>query len=143
MTEAISDLGVLLRSMRPTLRNGAYVFCVVPHGTDVRPLNPIGVFHEDEGTSLVVEESAAVAHGLASIFRAAWITLTIHSALNAVGLTAAVSRALADAGISCNVVAAAHHDHLFVPVEEADRAMLVLERLSGAAIRNVPGHRPA
>ena len=61
----------------------------------------------------------------------AWITLTVHSSLEGVGLTAAVSRALAEADISCNVVAAFHHDHLFVPLKDADRAMKVLRTLSG------------
>ena len=63
------------------------------------------------------------------LFRAAWITLEVHSDLNAVGLTAAVSGALARAGISCNVVAAACHDHLFVPVEAAPAALACLESL--------------
>lgn len=63
------------------------------------------------------------------LFRAAWITLTVHSDLQAVGLTAAVATSLADAGISCNVVAAAHHDHLFVPVESAGLAIAVLQAL--------------
>ena len=61
---------------------------------------------------------------------AAWITLQIHSALDAVGLTAAISRRLTDEGISCNVVAGYHHDHLFVAVEDADRALRALSALS-------------
>ena len=65
--------------------------------------------------------------GLPYSFVAAWITLNVHSALEAVGLTAAVSQALALAGISCNVVAAYHHDHLFVPVSEARRALHILQ----------------
>ncbi len=63
----------------------------------------------------------------------AWITLTVHSSLQAVGLTAAVSRALAEAEISCNVVAAYYHDHLFVPVEDGGRAMVVLAALIEAS----------
>jgi uncharacterized protein len=50
--------------------------------------------------------------------------------LEAVELTAAVSRALADAGLSCNVIAGFHHDHLFVPYEHADQAVAVLESLA-------------
>ena len=34
------------------------------------------------------------------------------------------------AGISCNVVAGVHHDHLFVPVEQARQAMDALHALS-------------
>ena len=59
-----------------------------------------------------------------------WITLTIHSSLEAVGLTAAVSSALTEANISCNVVAAYYHDHIFVPIADADRAMNVLLALT-------------
>jgi uncharacterized protein len=59
----------------------------------------------------------------------AWITLTVHSSLEAVGLTAAVSKALTEENISCNVVAAFFHDHIFVPVKDAERAMNALQRL--------------
>jgi hypothetical protein len=68
-------------------------------------------------------------------FRAAWITLSVYSDLHAVGLTAAVAAALASEGISCNVVAALRHDHLFVPVDRADDALTVLERLQAEARR--------
>ena len=60
----------------------------------------------------------------------AWITLTVHSSLEAVGLTAAVSKSLTEANISCNVVAAFHHDHIFVPVKDAERAMNELQKLT-------------
>jgi hypothetical protein len=46
-----------------------------------------------------------------------------------VGLTAAFSRALGEADISCNVIAAAYHDHIFVPVDDAPRAMDALSAL--------------
>lgn len=71
--------------------------------------------------------------GLAYDFVAAWITLRVHSALHAVGLTATVSTALAAGGISCNVVAGHHHDHLLVPVDRAHDALLILRELSGRA----------
>jgi uncharacterized protein len=64
------------------------------------------------------------------LFRAAWLTLSVHSDLQAVGLTAAVAAALARAGVACNVIAAAHHDHLFVPLEAADAALVALNALS-------------
>jgi uncharacterized protein len=66
-------------------------------------------------------------------FTAAWITLNVHSDLAAVGLTAAFSGALGQAGISCNVVAGVHHDHLFVPIDQAQRAMEALHALSRSA----------
>ncbi len=85
---------------------------------------------EQEGLTLVVQEAQAVAAGLDHHFVAGWITLRVHSALEAVGLTAAVSLALTDAGISCNVVAGFHHDHLFVPYARAAEAVQVLEALA-------------
>jgi hypothetical protein len=127
--EPISDLTELLRSMRPVLNEGVYCFVTVPTGFDVMSVNPIATFLEREGLSLIVDERVAISHRLTPVFRAAWITLTVHSDLNAVGLTAAVSSALAGAGISCNVVAALHHDHLFVPVERAGEALRLLGAL--------------
>lgn len=124
-----SDLGELLRTLQPVLNPGTYAYCVVPDGTDTSALAPLGTFREAEGVTVIVEESVAIAHGLQPLFRAAWITLTVSSDLAAVGLTAAVARTLTDAGISCNVVAAAHHDHLFVPVERGDDAIAALRRL--------------
>ena len=64
------------------------------------------------------------------LFRCAWITLRVHSDRHAVGLTAAFATALGQAGISCNVVAAAYHDHLFVAADAADRAVAVLQELA-------------
>ncbi len=90
----------------------------------------IGVFRESEGTTIILPRRVADAHGLVYDFVAAWITLTVNSALDAVGLTAAFASALTNAGISCNVVAALHHDHIFVPVADGTRAVEVLNALS-------------
>lgn len=81
---------------------------------------------EREGRTSVVPVAAAVAAGAPVGFVGVWLTLTVWSSLEAVGLTAAVSSALADAGIACNVIAGYHHDHLIVPVERADEAVSVL-----------------
>lgn len=78
----------------------------------------------------ILERSRADALGLKYSFVAAWITLTIHSALDAVGLTAAFASALGEAGISCNVIAAYYHDHIFVASGDAAQAMTVLHALS-------------
>jgi uncharacterized protein len=126
----ISELSPLLRSLQPLLHDGAYVFCATENAVDLVALNPLATFRELEAMTVIVEESVAAAHGLTPHFRAAWITLTVHSDLSAVGMTAAVATALADEGISCNVIAAVHHDHLFVPVDRADDAMRVLRELS-------------
>jgi hypothetical protein len=130
VTGPISNLAILLQSLKPVLRDGVVVFCVVDAGYDPAPLNAMATFRESEGLTVVLDERIAAAHGLTPLFRAAWITLTVQSDLNAVGLTAAVSTALAKEGISCNVIAAAHHDHLFVPVDRAEDAMRVLRELS-------------
>jgi hypothetical protein len=130
----ISDLAHLLRSLQPVLNPGVYAFCVIADDDQLRTLRPLATFREAEGMTAIVEASVAQAHGLAAIFEAAWITLTVNSDLQAVGLTAAVARALADAGISCNVVAAVHHDHLFVPVADGPRALEVLQRLQAATL---------
>lgn len=119
----------LLETLNPRLNDGVFVFVSVPLDTDISVLPHIAAFREQEGLTLIVAEEIALSQGLAVLFRAAWITLTVHSELDAVGLTAAVATALAAENISCNVVAAARHDHLFVPCERASDAMRVLTTL--------------
>ncbi|MEV6209804.1 ACT domain-containing protein [Kitasatospora sp. NPDC051914] len=123
------DLVTLLIGMHPVLNPGRYVYCTLP--TKVPPgLRPVVTVTEDEGITVVVPQDDADSLGLRYDFVAAWITLRIHSALEAVGLTAAVSSELAAHGISCNVAAGFHHDHLFVPAADGERAVRVLEELS-------------
>jgi len=126
MSEPVSDLAELLRTLRPVLNDGTYVFASLPKDADSNALEPLATFRENEGLTVVVGEARARLAGLRVLFRAAWITLTVHSDLQAVGLTAAVADALTRANISCNMIAAAHHDHLFVPVESAHAAIEVL-----------------
>lgn len=125
----MQDLAGLLRNLTPRLKPGTYVYATMPGNVEYAPLRPLASFREDEGTTLVVDEATAVAAGLPIHFRAAWITLEVHSDLQAVGLTAAVSKALGDAGISCNIIAAVHHDHIFVPAERAAQALDCLQAL--------------
>lgn len=127
MSTPITNLADILRSMHPVLNPGIYVYALVPDGRDVSGINPIVTVREQEGLTVVLEESAAQMAGLEIIFRSAWITLNVHSDLQAVGLTAAFSAALGQANISCNVVAGVFHDHIFVPVEQAQAAMAVLQ----------------
>ena len=127
--QAIADLGTLIRSMEPVLNPGTYVYASVPLGTDVSRVDCVATVREPEGLTLVLPEEAAQGLGLDVLFRCAWITLRVHSDLHAVGLTASFSTALGQAGISCNVVAGAYHDHIFVPVERADLAMAALRDL--------------
>ncbi len=122
----VSDLAVLLASMRPELSAGAWAWCALPPGTDTGDVDTIATMREAEGLSVVVAEADAVARGWPIALRSAWITLDVHSDLAAVGLTAAFARALGDAGIACNVIAGVHHDHLFVPIHRTADAMAAL-----------------
>ena len=127
----ITDINELLSSMQPALAEGAFVFCTVTGQlADYLALDPIATFRESEGLTLVVSQAAADQAGLKyeGVFRQ--ITLTVHSSLEAVGLTAAVSAALADQDISANVIAAYYHDHVFVPSAQAARALSALKALS-------------
>ncbi|MGW4235019.1 ACT domain-containing protein [Streptomyces sp. NPDC004980] len=137
------DLRTLLRSMRPELNPGRYVFTTVPDGGMPTGVTPVATVAEREGLTLVLPEADAVAAGLAYDFVAGWITLRVHSALDAVGLTAAVSLALTDAGVSCNMVAGYHHDHLFVPYARAAEAVEVLEALAAESDQPPAPARPA
>lgn len=116
--------------MSPRLNSGVYAYCIL--STDeLVPQEAISHFAEIEGVSIIVPVDVADRLGLAIGFQAEWVTLDVHSDLSAVGLTAAVSGALARAGISCNVVAGYHHDHLFVPEGKGREAVRILLELQG------------
>lgn len=125
-----TSLATIIKTLRPHLNDGDYVFCTLKDESSARDLPVVGSFREAEGLTIIVERQVAEQAGLAFDYVAAWITLNVHSALQAVGLTAAFATALGDAGVSCNVVAAYYHDHLFVGRKDADRAMEVLRDLS-------------
>ncbi|MFD7316827.1 ACT domain-containing protein [Streptomyces sp. NPDC056652] len=125
-----SDLRKLLSGMRPRLNPGRYVFTTAEEGGVPAGVTPVVTVAEQEGLTLVVRLEDADTVGLPYDYVAGWITLRVHSALEAVGLTAAVARELADIGLSCNVVAGFHHDHLFVPYERAAEAVAALEALA-------------
>jgi hypothetical protein len=125
-----TNLNELLKSMKPKLREGQFVFCVVEDISSVNPNEIIMSFREDEGNTLIIKKEIADQLHLSYSFVASWITLTVHSSLAAVGLTAAFSKALADQGISCNVVAAIYHDHIFIDQKDAEHAMIILSELS-------------
>jgi len=124
------DLGILLKHMSPRWIAGEYVFCCVEDAVHIDLPSVIGTFREQEGTTVILPRQRADELGLSYTYVTAWITLTIHSSLEAVGLTAAFSAALARQGISCNVVAGFHHDHIFVGMSDAERAMEALQGLS-------------
>lgn len=124
-----TDLGRMLATLDVERRPGTFTFV---SGHDLAGLvdGAVATVVEAEGTTYVVPIDVARAAGVAVEFEAAWLTLTVHSALEAVGLTAAFSRALADVGIACNVLAGYHHDHLLVPSERAEDAVAALRALS-------------
>jgi uncharacterized protein len=133
----ITDLNVLLASMEPELLPDEFVFCTIPasaslpQGTEV-----VGMFLENEGRTLIVRASDAHSiHGKHSNPMRC-ISLTVHSSLDAVGLTAAFSAELAKHDISANIVAAFYHDHIFVGAADAERAVEALRDLSR---RSAPG----
>ncbi len=124
-----TNLRLLLANLRPRLA-GQFIFCSVPdHLVAKREIQAIATFRESEETTLVVEKEAAEKAGLDGSVHTL-ITLDVHSSLEAVGLIAAVTGALAAAGISVNVFSGFYHDHLFVPASRAAEAMSVLTELS-------------
>jgi hypothetical protein len=129
----VTDLDDLLATMEPTLVEGIFVYASVLADDLANHLSrrPIGLFREEEGITLILPLDAA--EGLAASPPMRMITLTVHSSLEAVGLTAAFATALTAAGISANVVAGYHHDHIFVPERDAERALETLRALSRAA----------
>ena len=121
----------LLARLAPRLQPGAFVFASLADPALAARAAPraIATMREDEGLSVILPLDAATALGIAPAAPMRLITLGVDSALDAVGLTAAVSTALAAAGIPCNMVAGFHHDHIFLPEDRAEAAMAVLHAL--------------
>jgi uncharacterized protein len=126
-----TDLSKLLKTLKPRHNPGDYVFCLAEDWSVLRPGEIVMFFKEEEGNTVILLKERADELGLEYSFVASWITLTVHSSLEAVGLTAAFATALAGEGISCNVVAAYYHDHIFVDKKETEKAMEILGRFGG------------
>ena len=126
----ITNLEELIKNMTPKLNEGSYVFVTVKEPIAIDRTAIICEFKEPEGTTLILEKSKADEFHLAYDYVAAWITLTVHSSLDAVGLTAVFSNELAKHQISCNVIAAYFHDHIFVAQKDAQKAIDALLALS-------------
>jgi len=124
-----TDLARMIATLRPEVRPGEFVFVTMD---EVPSESWEAVVREDEGITCVVARAIADDQGWRYDFVAGWITLQVHSALEAIGLTAAVSRALSDSGIPCNVIAGYFHDHLLVPLDRLDEAVRILQALSSA-----------
>ena len=129
-----TDLDAMLATIAVDRRPGTYCFLTVANDVDADQLidQALATIREDEGLTAVVTVETARAQGFEPDYEAAWLTLRVHSALEAVGLTAAFARALADEDLSCNVLAGFHHDHLLVPADRADDAIAAIESLRRA-----------
>lgn len=125
-----SDLSVLVKNMNPVLNDGEYVITTVQKTGAIDREDTICEFKEEEGTTVVMERKKADKLKVDYHFVASWITLRVHSSLDAVGLTAIFSTALSQHNISANVIAGYYHDHIFVHRKDAGRAMEVLRSLS-------------
>jgi hypothetical protein len=129
-----TDLKTLLSTMQPVMHAAAYVFCSVSQEAyQTLSFSPLGIFHEQEGVTLILPEEQARQAELRYDSSWACISLTVHSSLAAVGFLAAITARLAQAGISLNAVSAYYHDHLFVPWENRERAMQILKELGGSS----------
>jgi hypothetical protein len=129
------DLDRILQNLSPVLLEESYAFCTLPDHQygDLAELSPLAAVQEPEGLTLVLKAQDAqrenlIFHGL---FRC--IRLEVHSSLESVGLTARLSTALAEQGISANLIAGAHHDHVLVPKQSAGQALKILQSLSATA----------
>ncbi|GGJ98969.1 MULTISPECIES: ACT domain-containing protein [Parabacteroides] len=124
----IKELQTLLANVDPVLDERSFVFCTFPdfNSNDICRLNPIGMFQEKEGVTLIITKQQAIDSHIdyESVYKL--ISLNVHSSLDAVGLTAAFSAKLAEKNISANVVAAYYHDHIFVPEEKAEQALMAI-----------------
>jgi len=126
-----NQLDSILKKMKPTLNQGDYVFCTKRDLKELDLNEVLMSFKETEGITFILEQQVADRLRLEYSFIARWITLSVHSSLEAVGLTAAFSKAFTEENISCNVVAGYFHDHIFVDKKDALKAMNVLNRISG------------
>ena len=120
----------LIKEMNPVLNVGEYVFTTVSDINSVSRSITIFEFKEEEGTTIVLEKSKANELNLQYQFIALWITLKIHSSLEAVGLTAAFSSELAKHNISCNIVSGYYHDHIFVAIKDGQKTIKILTEFS-------------
>lgn len=134
-TRPVKGTRKMIASMTPVLQPGTFVFCSMIHNRDASAAQSLarGSFAEDEGMSLILPKADADRLGLTYEAPMKQITLMVYSSVSGVGLTAAVSTALAREKIPANLVAATQHDHIFVPAKQAEAAVSVLRALQKRA----------
>tara|TARA_Y100000741_G_scaffold266596_1_gene206961 strand:+ start:822 stop:1220 length:399 start_codon:yes stop_codon:yes gene_type:complete len=124
------QIDTLLKNIDPEINLGEYVFCSVYNLKNINFKDIVVYIKEKEGFTLVMEKNKAISLGLDFEFISSWITLNVHSSLNAVGFNSIISNSLSKNNISCNVIAGFYHDHLFVNKNDAKRAINILKNLS-------------
>ena len=122
------NLEILLKNMNPVINAGDYVFCTISTIEKIDLNEVIGSFKEKEGITLIISKDYADKLSLKYSTLMSWITLQVHSSLEAVGLTAAFSNILAQNNISCNVIAGFYHDHIFVRKQDASKVVELLSK---------------
>lgn len=123
------NLRNILQKLNPTLNDGKYVYCTVKDISKIPMSEILFFFREKEDITVIIKKEVAEELEINFAYIASWITLEVYSSLSAVGLTAKFSQALSEGGISCNVVAAYFHDHIFVDEKDSDEAIYILNQL--------------
>ena len=125
-----TDLDKILKSLNPELSEEEYIFCTYKNRSPkLIESDSWAIIQEQEGTTYILERRKAEKYQIEfeSVFKR--ITIKIFSSLNAVGLTAVISRRLANLGISANIVSGYFHDHIFIPTEKANEAKRAIEEI--------------
>lgn len=126
----VKNLRTLIRNMSPELNKGEYIFLSTQNPENFSRNDILFEFKEKEGSSLIISKDKADILKIPYTHTSAWITLSIHSSLEAIGLTASFATALSKNNISCNVIAGYYHDHIFVNSKDANKAIETLRNLS-------------
>jgi hypothetical protein len=126
-----TDLQTVLDSMQIALDEVAYGFAMVAEDASPASKGILATFREDEGLTIIAPVAYLEKHRIKHEGPFAKLTVEVHTSLELVGLTAALTTKLTKHGISANVVAAYYHDHIFVPYNMRAQAVHALGELHG------------